>query len=214
MPDLSLELALWGRGVRPVAGADEAGRGPLAGPVVAAAVVLPPDLTGTEDWLRLLDDSKRLTESRREQAFEAVQDRALAWAAAVVDPAEIDRIGVGVAALQAMLTAADSLSVTPVHLLLDYIPVRKCHYPYDTVVKGDSRSYSIAAASNVAKVTRDRIMAGYELEYPGYGFARHKGYATAFHLERLRDIGPCDIHRRSFAPVAQARLDLREGPAR
>ena len=209
MPDLSLEQALLGRGVRPVAGADEAGRGPLAGPVVAAAVVLPPELTGCEDWLQLLDDSKRLTAARREQAFEAVQENAIAWAVAVIHSEEIDRIGVGKAALRAMLSAADSLEVRPAHLLLDYIPVRSCHYPYDTVVKGDSRSYSIAAASNVAKVTRDRIMGDYEVSYPGYGFAKHKGYATAMHLERLREIGPCDIHRRSFAPVAQAQLDLR-----
>lgn len=206
MPDLSLELALRQRGVQPVAGADEAGRGPLAGPVVAAAVVLPPDLSGDEEWLRLLDDSKRLTPSRREQAFDTVQEHALAWAVAVVEPDEIDRIGVGVAALQAMLAAADALSVKPAHLLLDYIPVRHCPYPYDAVVKGDSRSYSIAAASNVAKVTRDRIMGDYEQTYPGYGFDRHKGYATALHLERLREIGPCDIHRHTFAPVAQARL--------
>ena len=209
MPDLSLERALLGRGVRPVAGADEAGRGPLAGPVVAAAVVLPPELTGGEDWLQLLDDSKRLTAARREQAFEAVQEYAIAWAVAVIHSEEIDRIGVGKAALRAMLSAADSLEVRPAHLLLDYIPVRICHFPYDTVVKGDSRSYSIAAASNVAKVTRDRIMGDYELSYPGYGFAKHKGYATAMHLERLREIGPCDIHRRSFAPVAQAQLDIR-----
>ena len=211
MPDLSLELALLRRGVRPIAGADEAGRGPLAGPVVAAAVVLPPDLSGDEEWLRLLDDSKRLTPSRREQAFEAVQEHAAAWAVAVVEPDEIDLIGVGVAALKAMITAADALSVKPAHLLLDYIPVRHCPYPYDTAVKGDSRSYSIAAASNVAKVTRDRIMGDYEQTYPGYGFSRHKGYATALHLERLREIGPCDIHRRTFAPVAQARLAFPDG---
>ena len=211
MPDFSLELALRRRGVRPVAGADEAGRGPLAGPVVAAAVVLPPDLTGREGWLGLLDDSKKLTASRREQAYKAVQEHALAWAVAVVEPAEIDLIGVGVAALKAMIIAADALSVRPAHLLLDYIPVRHCPYPYDAVVKGDSRSYSIAAASNVAKVTRDRIMGEYEQAYPGYGFARHKGYATALHLERLREIGPCDIHRRTFAPVAQARLAFLDG---
>ena len=205
--------------MRPVAGADEAGRGPLAGPVAAAAVILSPDLTGREHWLRLLDDSKRLTAPRREQAFEAVQEHALAWAVTMVEPDEIDRIGVGAAALLAMLAAADALSVRPVHLLLDYIPVRHCPYPYDTVVKGDSRSYSIAAASNAAKVTRDRIMSDYEQVYPGYGFAQHKGYATALHLERLREIGPCDIHRRSFAPVAQAHIAFpgpmpRENPER
>lgn len=195
-----------GRGVGPVAGADEAGRGPLAGPVVAAAVILPPGLDGGEDWLRLLDDSKRLNAVRRERAFDAVREYALDWAVGVVGAAEIDRIGVGVAALRAMLLAVDGLGVRPAHLLLDYIPVRHCDYPYDAVVKGDSRSYSIAAASNVAKVTRDRRMADYEREYPGYGFGRHKGYATAFHRERLREIGPCAIHRRSFAPVAQAAL--------
>ncbi len=204
MPDLSLELALLRQGVRPIAGADEAGRGPLAGPVVAAAVVLPPTLTGREDWLQLLDDSKRLPPARREQAFLAVQEHALAWAVAAIPPAEIDRIGIGAASLQAMLQAAHDLSVQPAHLLLDYIPVRQCPWPYDAIVKGDSRSYSIAAASNAAKVTRDRIMGDYEQTYPGYGFARHKGYATALHLARLREIGPCDIHRRSFAPVAQA----------
>ena len=104
-----------------------------------------------------------------------------------------------------MLRAADALAVRPAHLLLDYIPVRQCPYPYDAVVKGDRRSYSIAAASNVAKVTRDRMMADYEHSYPGYGFARHKGYATAFHLARLREMGPCEIHRQSFAPVARVR---------
>lgn len=206
MPDLSLELGLLGRGVGPVAGADEAGRGPLAGPVVAAAVILPPGLDGGEDWLRLLDDSKRLNAAGRERAFAAVREYALDWAVGVVGAAEIDRIGVGVAALRAMLLAVDRLGVRPAHLLLDYIPVRHCDYPYDAVVKGDSRSYSIAAASNVAKVTRDRMMADYERVYPGYGFGRHKGYATAFHRERLREIGPCAIHRRSFAPVAQAAL--------
>lgn len=206
MPDLSMELGLVGRGVAPVAGADEAGRGPLAGPVVAAAVILPPGLDGGEDWLRLLDDSKRLNAVRRERAFAAVREYALDWAVGVVGAAEIDRIGVGVAALRAMMLAVDGLGVRPAHLLLDYIPVRHCDYPYDAVVKGDSRSYSIAAASNVAKVTRDRMMADYERVYPGYGFGRHKGYATAFHRERLREIGPCAIHRRSFAPVAQAAL--------
>ena len=201
-----MELALLGRGAAPVAGADEAGRGPLAGPVVAAAVILPPGLDGGEDWLRLLDDSKRLSAIRRERAFAAVREYALDWAVGVVGAAEIDRIGVGAAALRAMMLAVDGLGVRPAHLLLDYIPVRHCDYPYDAVVKGDRRSYSIAAASNVAKVTRDRMMADYERVYPGYGFGRHKGYATAFHRERLREIGPCAIHRRSFAPVAQAAL--------
>ena len=187
MPDLSLEQALLRQGVSPVAGADEAGRGPLAGPVVAAAVILPPGLTGDEEWLELLDDSKRLTRPQREQACLAAKSYALDWAVASVDPSEIDRMGIGVAALKAMMQAVEALHLRPAHLLLDYIHVRQCDYPYDTVVKGDSRSYSIAAASNLAKVVRDRIMSDYEDSYPGYGFSRHKGYPTPHHLERLRE---------------------------
>ena len=208
MPDLSLEQAILRRGVRLVAGADEAGRGPLAGPVVAGAVILPPDLTGDEDWLGLLDDSKRLTQAQRERACDTVKEHSLAWAVARVDSGEIDRIGVGVASFRAMMLAVEALHLRPAHLLLDYIHVRQCPLPFDTIVKGDSRSYSIAAASNIAKVARDRIMADYEQDYPGYGFSRHKGYPTALHLQRLREIGPCEIHRRSFRPVAQARLQF------
>ena len=193
-----------------MAGADEAGRGPIAGPVVAAAVILPPSLGGDEEWLGLLDDSKRLSPARRERAFCAIREHALDWTVALIDSEEIDRIGIGVASLRAMLLAVDSLKCTPAHLLLDYIYVRQCPYPYDTVVKGDSRSYSIAAASNVAKVTRDRLMTEFDSAFPGYGFAQHKGYATRQHLERLREIGPCDIHRRTFAPVAQGRLAVQE----
>lgn len=204
MPDLSLERAVLGRGRSPVAGADEVGRGPLAGPVVAAAVILPPDLTGSEDWLSLLDDSKRLRPPQREEAARAVRRYAVDWAIGYVEPSEIDRIGIGVASFQAMMLAVEALRTRPAHLLLDYIHVRDCPLPYDTIVKGDSRSFSIAAASNLAKVERDRMMAEYDEIYPGYGFGRHKGYATAFHRERLRGIGPCALHRRSFAPVARA----------
>lgn len=206
MPDLSLESALLGRGLCPVAGVDEAGRGPLAGPVVAAAVILPPELTGEETWLGLLEDSKRLTQLQRERAYHAVQEEALDWAVATVSPAGIDCVGIGAAALQAMMQAVSALRVRPAHLLLDYIPVRQCPIPHDTIVKGDSHSYSIAAASNIAKVHRDAIMAALDAEFPGYGFARHKGYPTREHLERLRERGPCEIHRQSFGPVAQARL--------
>lgn len=208
MPDLSLEQALLRRGTSPVAGADEAGRGPIAGPVVAAAVILPTDLRGDEEWLGLLDDSKRLSPARRDLAFSAIREYSLDWAFAAIEPEEIDAIGIGVASLRAMMLAVESLKHSPAHLLLDYIYVSRCPYPYDTVVKGDSRSYSIAAASNVAKVVRDQVMTEYDSAFPGYGFAQHKGYATRQHLERLQEIGPCDIHRRSFAPLAQARLCL------
>ena len=206
MPDLSLECAAYGRGIRLVAGVDEAGRGPLAGPVVAAAVIFPSDLTGKEPWLQLLDDSKKLTHSRRERAVEIVQEHALAVGVGMVGPEEIDQMGIGHAALAAMLRAVGQLSQTPGHLLLDFIYVRECPYTYETIVKGDSKSYSIAAASNVAKVTRDKLMVEAEEAYPGYDFAKHKGYPTKAHFERLNELGPCPIHRRSFAPVARASL--------
>ena len=204
MPDLSLESGLLRRGVRFVAGVDEAGRGPLAGPVVAAAVILPPGLTGSETWLQFLDDSKRLSHARRERAVDVVHRHALAVGVGMVGPEEIDDIGIGRAALAAMLQAVGQLALEPGHLLLDFIHVRECPYNYETIVRGDSRSYSIAAASNVAKVTRDRLMVEADETYPGYNFARHKGYPTKVHFERLNELGPCPIHRRSFAPVAQA----------
>ena len=210
-PSLALELGLRRRGVRLIAGVDEVGRGPLAGPVLAAAVVLPPDLSGEEDWLGLLDDSKKLSRLQRERAAAAVKSNALAWAVGQVGPRDIERLGIGNASLRAMLLAVAALPVTPAHLLLDYIRVRDCPYEYDAVVKGDALSYSIAAASNVAKVTRDGLMGDYAAQYPGYGFAEHKGYATPRHMERLRELGPCIIHRRSFAPVAQARMRFRMG---
>ena len=206
MPDLSLESGVHDRGIRFVAGVDEAGRGPLAGPVVAAAVILSPDLTGSEPWLQLLDDSKKLSQARRERAAEAVHQHALAVGVGTVSPEDIDQMGIGRAALAAMLRAVGQLQFEPGHLLLDYIYVRECPYTYDTIVKGDSRSYSIAAASNVAKVTRDRLMVEAEATYPGYNFARHKGYPTKAHFQRLNELGPCPIHRRSFAPVAQASM--------
>lgn len=206
MPDWSREGQLRRQGVSPVAGVDEAGRGPLAGPVVAAAVILPPDLTGDEPWLSCLDDSKRLSPRQRELALPVIEQRAVAVAVAQESPAEIDRLGIGRAVLQAMLRAVDSLAVAPQHLLFDYIPIKECPLPFDALVKGDRRSYSIAAASIVAKVTRDRIMAVAETRYPGYAFARHKGYATAQHRAKLQELGPCPLHRRSFAPVRQAAL--------
>ncbi len=208
MPDLSLESSAHRRGIQLVAGVDEAGRGPLAGPVVAAAVILPPGLTGSELWLQYLDDSKKLSHTRREHAADIVHKHALAVGVGMVGPEDIDRMGIGDAALAAMLRAVGQLPLEPGHLLLDFIHVRECPYTYDTIVKGDSRSYSIAAASNVAKVTRDRLMVEAEETYPGYHFARHKGYPTKAHFERLNELGPCPIHRRSFAPVAQARMQF------
>ena len=201
MPDLLLEQGLYCQGLRLVAGVDEAGRGPLAGPVVAAAVILPPDLIGDEPWLGLLDDSKRLSPAQREKAVTAIQDHALAIGVGQVSSVDIDRKGISLATIGAMMTAVANLPVTPNHLLLDFVYISSCSLPFDTVVKGDSISYSIAAASNVAKVTRDRWMEQADALYPGYEFASHKGYPTAGHVARLNELGPCPIHRQSYGPV-------------
>ena len=201
MPDLSLEQGLYCQGLRLVAGVDEAGRGPLAGPVVAAAVILPPDLIGDEPWLGLLDDSKRLSPAQREKAVTAIQDHALAIGVGQVSSVDIDRKGISLATIGAMMTAVANLPVAPNHLLLDFVYISSCSLPFDTVVKGDSISYSIAAASNVAKVTRDRWMEQADALYPGYEFASHKGYPTAGHVARLNELGPCPIHRQSYGPV-------------
>jgi len=204
MPDLSLEQGLHRRGLRLIAGVDEAGRGPLAGPVVAAAVILSPDLTGDEPWLDLLDDSKRLSPAQRERAVAVIEEHALAIGVAQAESHEIDRAGISPATIWAMMQAVANLPVAPHHLLLDFVYISSCPLPHDTVVKGDSISYSIAAASNIAKVTRDRWMRQADEMYPGYAFARHKGYPTAEHVARLNELGPCQIHRRSYAPVRLA----------
>ena len=204
MPDFSLENAVYGQGFSLVAGVDEVGRGPLAGPVVAAAVILPPHLTGGETWLEALDDSKRLSPTQRERVVELVEVHALAIGVAQVGPEAVDDLGVGQACIQAMLQAVKSLPLDPAYLLLDYVPLRECPVPFQTVVRGDTLSYSIAAASNVAKVTRDRMMLEANEVYPGYLFDRNKGYGTAQHLAQLRERGPCQIHRRSFRPVRES----------
>ena len=204
MPDLSLELRLRYQGYELVAGVDEAGRGPLAGPVVSAAVILPPGLSGTESWLGLLDDSKVLSPLQRQRAVDAVQQHALAVGVGQASPKEIDRIGIGQATIAAMMRAVADLPLQPAHLLLDFVHLRECPLPFQTIVRGDSVSYSIAAASNVAKVTRDGWMREADAIYPGYYFAQNKGYPTAHHRASLRELGPCSIHRHSFAPVREA----------
>lgn len=206
MPDLSLESAFRAAGHPLVAGVDEAGRGPLAGPVAAAAVIIPPDAAGSEDWLGIIDDSKRLTARRREAAAELIRSNALAWAVEHIGPHDIDRAGIGQSVLDAMLGAVAALRPQPDAVLFDWVPMRACPFPFQTVVKGDAKSLSIAAASILAKVSRDRCMMKAEDAYPGYGFSRHKGYATAQHLRRLSEMGPTPIHRRSFSPLRQARL--------
>lgn len=181
-----------------VAGVDEAGRGPLAGPVAAAAVVLPAAFKCPG-----LDDSKKLTARRREMLYEELTACGdLRWSLAFAEVEEIDRINILRATHAAMARAVEGLGVVVDHCLVDGLAVPGFGWPHDGVVKGDGKSLSIAAASIIAKVARDRRMLGYAEVHPGYGFEKHKGYGTKLHLEALGRLGPCPIHRRSFAPVA------------
>lgn len=194
MPDFSLERIHWSAGRRYVAGADEAGRGCLAGPVVAAAVVLPPDAR-----LPGLDDSKALSADQRERVFGLVRAHALAVGVGVCSPAEVDELNVLWASMEAMRRAIADLALSPDVALIDgnrTAPGVPC--PQEAVVKGDARSLSIAAASVIAKVTRDRRLVALDAELPAYGFARHKGYPTAQHYAALAEHGPTPHHRRSF----------------
>jgi ribonuclease HII len=188
-------------GARVVAGVDEVGMGPLAGPVVAAAVVLPERVA-----LPGLDDSKRVAAAVRESLAEAIARQALALAVAEVWPEEIDRRNIYRAGLEAMRRAVLALGAPPDHVLVDARTIPGIGAPQTALVGGDGRDGSIAAASIVAKVHRDAIMDRLDVEFPGYGFAEHKGYATAAHLAALRQRGPCPVHRRSFTPVSQPSL--------
>jgi ribonuclease HII len=204
VPDLAFESALHARGLFRIAGVDEAGRGPLAGPVAAAAVILPQGFSHT--WL---DDSKKLSAARREGLFEELTGNPdIAWSVATADCAEIDRLNILRATHLAMRRAVEGLSPPPDHCLIDGLPVRDFPLPHDAIVKGDGLSLSIAAASIIAKVTRDRLMREIDREFPQFGFAKHQGYGTKEHLEALRIHGPCRHHRRSFQPVAQLTLPL------
>jgi ribonuclease HII len=190
------ERAAWRRGIARIAGVDEAGRGPLAGPVVAAAVVLPP---GTR--IAGVDDSKRLAPEERERLFEVIRAQAAAVGVAVVDHLTIDRINILEATRLAMGQALAALEVEPELVLTDYVTVPGLRCPQRNLVDGDRRSASVAAASIIAKVTRDRIMQEADREYPGYGFGRHKGYPTPEHRLALELHGPCALHRRTFAGI-------------
>ena len=176
-----------------ICGIDEAGRGPLAGPVAAGAVILPRDCT-----ILYLNDSKKLSEKRREELFLEIKEKALAWNVAVVSPARIDEINILQATYEAMRAAIGGLSQMPDLLLNDAVTIPGMEIPQIPIVKGDAKSVSIAAASILAKVTRDHLMAEYDKLYPGYGFAKHKGYGTAAHIAALRELGPSPIHRRTF----------------
>lgn len=185
----------------PVAGVDEAGRGPLAGPVVAAAVVL-----DAHRPISGLADSKQLSARRRESLAESIRERATAWGLAVVEPADIDRLNILQATFRAMHEALDALSLDPVLVRIDGNRAPRLPWPVQTVVGGDRLDRAISAASILAKVHRDSLMLELHERWPQYGFDRHKGYPTAAHLAALESHGPCPAHRRSFRPVRQANL--------
>lgn len=205
------ERELWRRGLTLVAGVDEAGRGPLAGPVVAAAVIFPSywSEAGFDERLRDLNDSKQLSESQREEFFSVlIAHPEIRHAISVVDATTIDQINILQATHRAMNEALAQLNPQPEHALVDGRPVKTMRLPQTALVKGDSLSYSIAAASVLAKVTRDRMMLDYDRQFPGYGFAEHKGYGTPAHLAAIAANGPCGIHRKSFAPMKQKEREL------
>lgn len=193
---LFTERALWGAGFAFVAGVDEVGMGPLAGPVVAAAVVLPCDVA-----VDGVVDSKTIPRAKRETLAAQIEATALAIGIGSVEVEEIDQINIYQSGLLAMRRAVAALSVVPQHLLIDARRIPDCAIQQTCVDDGDATVYSIAAASIVAKVFRDRLMCELDARYPGYGFAAHAGYATAAHLKALRSLGPSPVHRRSFAPV-------------
>lgn len=202
MPDLEFEKEHAFLGV--VVGIDEAGRGPLAGPVSVGAAIVPPDFSHP-----LIDDSKKLTEKKREVLYDELCEREdLRWAVCLIEAEEVDELNVLRATHVGMARAVEKLGVDPGMCLIDGLKVPGFPHPHVGIVKGDSKSLSIATASIFAKVTRDRVMREAAIRFPEYGFERHKGYGTKAHLEALREHGPCPLHRRSFAPVAQLALPL------
>ena len=205
------ERGQYAAGITRLAGVDEAGRGPLAGPVVAAAAVLPRqwEVDGLPNGLLRLNDSKQLTEKIRGQLFEAIHaEPGTHFGVGIIHAEEIDRINILQATYRAMNAALAQLAPDAEHALVDGRPVPTLAVPQTAIVKGDAKSFSIAAASILAKVTRDRLMVQYGKEWPVYGFAAHKGYGTAAHLAALAEHGACPIHRRSFAPVSAVQLEL------
>ncbi len=201
LPQLTVEQELWQRGLKVVAGVDEVGMGPLAGPVVAAAIIFPHVTTGDESsrsFPQGVRDSKTLTAKARERLDPEIRQIARGVGVGVVEVEEIDRINIYQAGLKAMRLAVEQLPMTPEHVLIDGRSLRDLPCAQTSFIKGDRDVYSIAAASIVAKVYRDRLMVALDKLYPEYGFARHMGYGTAAHRAALRQFGPCPIHRRSF----------------
>lgn len=199
-PDLSFESELWAAGVSRVAGVDEAGRGALAGPVAAGAVILP-QRDDLQELLSRVQDSKQISAKVRQEQAVLIREVAPGSAVGFASAAEIDELGIMPATRLAALRAIDQLPQRPQHLLIDYIAIPGAGLPATSLTKGDCRSLSIAAASILAKVARDAIMVQLDEEYPGYGFAAHKGYGTASHRREIEMLGPSLVHRMSFAPI-------------
>jgi ribonuclease HII len=194
MVSIDFEKELWQRGIRHIAGVDEAGRGPLAGPVVAAAVIIPEEVT-----IDGIDDSKKLSAARREKLYDRISHDALTIGISVISHTIIDEVNILQATLRAMAEAVSKLSPAAQHVLVDGTHYQKGSLlPYTTIIDGDAKCFSIAAASIIAKVTRDKLMIQFDQQYPQYGFAKHKGYGTNDHLMAIRKYGPCELHRRSF----------------
>ncbi len=189
MKEFDREYKIYGT----VCGIDEAGRGPLCGPVVAAAVILPDEYN-----ILYINDSKKLSETKRKEVYKEIDKYAVAYGVGIVSPERIDEINILQATYEAMRTAIHKLSVTPDILLNDAVTIPMVDIKQVPIIKGDAKSQSIAAASIVAKVTRDHLMEEYDKLYPEYGFAKHKGYGTAAHIKAIKEYGPCPIHRRTF----------------
>ncbi len=198
-PSLRYERKLWREGIQAIAGVDEAGVGPMAGPVVAAAVIFEQEI-----FIRGVNDSKQLLPDQRETLFTKIHQRALTIGVGVASVAEVDQLNIFWATMAASERALLALSRAPDHVLVDGRRIPQLRLPQTKIVGGDRKSFCIAAASIIAKVTRDRMMVELDAQYPEYGFARHKGYCTADHFAALDRLGPSPVHRRSFTPVWEA----------
>ncbi len=210
-PNFEHELILYERGFHSIAGIDEAGRGPWAGPVTAGAVLLPLDENCVQA-LAGVRDSKQLSAKKRERLYEVIQEVAIDWQVAHVMPAEIDQMGILPATKKAMRMAVEKLSLKVDALVIDAVKFPKWKIEQVSLIKGDQRSLSIAAASIMAKVSRDRLMQDMENQYSGYGFGQHKGYGTKKHREALSVLGPCDIHRKSYKPIQALQSPCEDRP--
>lgn len=188
------ETNLYKTGIKYIAGIDEAGRGPLAGPVVVGIAIMKP-----ESFIEGINDSKKISEKKREMLYDKITEEAVDWAVGIIDQNEIDKINILNATKKALHMAIDNLKVKPDRILVDALEhIDTCGIPYTSIIKGDAKIYSISAASIIAKVTRDRIMQEYDEIYPQYGFTSHKGYGTAKHIQAIKQYGPCPLHRKTF----------------